>query len=78
MFFEAHDPTQGMRQNSGVGTQYRSAIFALRTPSDVIAEELAAPQFADAYAQAWLRTDHHRDHRRRAVLLYELITSSTC
>ena len=40
VFFEVHDPTQGMRQGNDVGTQYRSAIYTT-TPGQVeVAERL--------------------------------------
>jgi peptide-methionine (S)-S-oxide reductase len=42
VFWEAHDPTQGMRQGNDVGTQYRSVIFYRDEAQRVAAEESAA------------------------------------
>ncbi|MCF8970745.1 peptide-methionine (S)-S-oxide reductase MsrA [Pseudomonas edaphica] len=44
MFWELHNPTQGMRQGNDIGTQYRSVIYAVKP------EHLeAAKASADAY-----------------------------
>jgi peptide-methionine (S)-S-oxide reductase len=39
VFFEAHDPTQGMKQGNDVGTQYRSAILYADEEQRQAAEE---------------------------------------
>ena len=44
LFWESHDPTQGMRQGNDVGTQYRSAIYVT---SD--AQKQAAVETRDAF-----------------------------
>ncbi len=45
VFWESHNPTQGMRQGNDVGTQYRSAVFYQSAEQQAEAEEsLAAYQ----------------------------------
>ena len=46
IFWENHDPTQGMRQGNDVGTQYRSAIYTVGGE-----QQLIAPRTRDAYAE---------------------------
>ena len=47
VFWESHDPTQGMRQGNDIGTTYRSAIY---TTSDLQTAE--AESSRDAYEKA--------------------------
>jgi len=53
LFWEGHDPTQGMRQGNDVGTQYRSAIY---TFSD---EQAKAAQDSRAMFQERLSASGH-------------------
>ena len=46
VFWESHDPTQGMRQGNDVGTQYRSGIYC-HTPE----QQAAAEASREAYQQ---------------------------
>jgi peptide-methionine (S)-S-oxide reductase len=46
VFWENHDPTQGMRQGNDIGTQYRSGIYCYDAEQRAVAEAGAA-----AYAE---------------------------
>jgi len=52
-FWESHDPTQGMRQGGDVGTQYRSAIYAIGDRQLELAERSKA-----AYQRALAASGH--------------------
>ena len=55
VFWEGHDPTQGMRQGNDMGTQYRSAIYtsddaqlaAAKASRDMFQERLTAAGYGD-------------------------------
>ena len=53
-FWEAHDPTQGMRQGNDLGTQYRSCIYAYGQ------QQLAAAEQSLLEYQAALRAAGHK------------------
>jgi peptide-methionine (S)-S-oxide reductase len=53
LFFESHDPTQGMRQGNDVGTQYRSGIYYHSEAQQKVAEAARA-----AYQQELTRAGY--------------------
>ena len=68
VFWESHDPTQGMRQGNDVGTQYRSGIYYYSDAQREAAERTARRVSAEA-ERLGVRPDHDRDHPRPGVLL---------
>jgi peptide-methionine (S)-S-oxide reductase len=76
LFWENHDPTQGMRQGNDVGTQYRSAIYwtteeqraVAESSRDAFAERLRAaryPEITTEIAQAgpfYYAEDYHQQY----------------
>ena len=53
VFWESHDPTQGMRQGNDAGTQYRSAIYTYGED-----QQRAAEASRDAYQTALAAAGH--------------------
>lgn len=51
VFWESHNPTQGMRQGNDVGTQYRSGIYTY-SPEQKAAAEKSLAMYQEALAQS--------------------------
>jgi peptide-methionine (S)-S-oxide reductase len=76
VFWEHHDPTQGMRQGNDVGTQYRSAIYAIddeqlaaaKASRDMYQQQLTAAGFGEISTeiapapQFYYAEDYHQQY----------------
>jgi peptide-methionine (S)-S-oxide reductase len=81
VFWENHNPTQGMRQGNDVGTQYRSAIYyvddfqrqAAEASRDAYAIELRKHGYGDITTsivpleQYWYAEDYHQQYLAKHV-----------
>ena len=68
VFFEEHDPTQGMRQGNDVGTQYRSGIYFANDAQKATAE-MASRRLRRGPARGRARAGDDRGRAGRTLLL---------
>ena len=74
IFWENHDPTQGMRQGNDVGSQYRSAIFVTDEGQAKVVKKLIGLLIGKGYLVAtkvhtaglfWPAEAYHQDYYKR-------------
>ena len=84
VFWEGHDPTQGMRQGNDVGTQYRSAIYvtgeaqqkSAEASRDAYQAELDAAGYGTISTEIaptgefWYAEDYHQQYLHKNPLGY--------
>ena len=68
VFWESHDPTQGMRQGNDRGTQYRSGIYYFDDAQHQLATQ-SLQRYEGALRDAGLRTHHDGDSGGPTLLL---------
>ena len=78
VFWENHDPTQGMRQGNDAGTQYRSGIYFFDDAQRDAARAIARRSFRSSCQNAVSARSRPRSCRRRSSTTPRTITSSTC
>ena len=78
VFFEEHDPTQGMRQGNDVGTQYRSGIYFANDAQKATAEMARDAYDADPARRRARSRSRPRSSRPGPSTTPRSTTSSTC
>ena len=61
VFWENHDPTQGMRQGNDAGTQYRSGLY-LNTPEQLAQAQASKAMYQAQLAAAGLAEEYHQQY----------------